>query len=94
MQDFYSQLVLLKCAFMVLPLFLLAFTAYFIIFTPQEKQRLATKVILNNITVGAIITTHSNVQGTIIQLSHNSVIIELASGEKIEIHKQAIKSVS
>lgn len=93
MQEFYALYVVFKIIFIITPIITLSLAGYLIIFTTQKTKLLSSQKIDTNLAIGAVIATHKNTQGTIIQIYQHSVIIEQASGEKIEVHKQAIKTL-
>jgi preprotein translocase subunit YajC len=77
----------------ILPIFIIGLAFYFVIYLPQKNDTLTTAMITKNILPGTKVTTATNLQGTVIYLLPNTVIIQTDTGQKIEILKQAITTI-
>ena len=76
-----------------IPLAVLVTGSYVLIITPQHKQRRKKKHICQLLHPGASVQTATGLRGTAIIIMHSTTIIELATGQKIEILNQAITRI-
>lgn len=77
----------------ILPAFIIGLAFYFLIYLPQKNDIQTTTMITKNILPGSKVTTATHLQGTVIYLLPNTVIIQTDAGQKIEILKQTITTV-
>ena len=77
----------------VLPLILILFVFYFLLFVPQQKKQKAHKKTLDELKEGDRIITIGGATGVISKIKDNIVTIEFKDGAKIEFIKNAISQV-
>lgn len=93
MQYFYLLHALLHGIFIISPVIILGVITKFLVIGKQKNQKNNHSVILASLAVGSQATTHDGRQGIIINCYEQSVILELVTGEKIEVQHYAIQSV-
>jgi preprotein translocase subunit YajC len=81
--------------FSIAPLFLIAFTYYFLIAKPQRERQQAHDGMLNQLKVGDKIITSGGIYGTITEINSKEGIVQLriADNTKINIARSAIASL-
>ena len=76
-----------------LPLLVLSIAWHGFIFKPQKLACERMKLLEKQLIVGAFITTSSGISGRLLYLFERSLVIEVASGEKVEVLKQIVCDV-
>ena len=76
----------------LIPMALMFFVLYFLIFRPQQKRAKAHQEFLKNLKRGDQVLTSGGIFGTIEGLTEGFVILEIADDVKIRILKAQISS--
>jgi preprotein translocase subunit YajC len=76
-----------------LPSVVMGIAWYCLIIKPQKIQRKKRALLEKTLRAGAIITTSQGISGTVLYILDRSLVIEIASGEKIEVLKQVVTDV-
>ncbi len=92
--NYFSPIVCVKIAHIVIPIIATGFGFYFMIMYPQQKQTQHSRMIERQLHPGVVVKTANNIIGTVIAVTKNSAIIECISGQKIEVLMQTITSIN
>jgi len=76
-----------------LPLVIIIFIFYFMIYRPQKKRQKAREQQVNQIEKGDKIITASGIHGTIAQIEDTTILLQVSDNTKIRIEKTAVGSV-
>ena len=76
------------------PLVALALGSYLLIIHPQVEQRRRTVMINRDLKPGVTVQTANNHCGVVIFVTNSTIIMELATGQKIEVLKQTITAIT
>jgi len=79
---------------MLLPLFLLFLIFYFFIIRPQKKRETERKAMIAAVQKNDRIITTGGIHGTVLQVSDESVIVEVYNNTKIRFEKNALAKVN
>lgn len=90
MQEKIVLISLIQWCSVLVPLIALCITLGIVVVMMQYWQIHQHSALLKQIKVGAMVTTVHGLEGTICHVIDNVIIIELASGRKIEILRQTI----
>lgn len=83
--------MLLSAIFQLLiPLVTLIAGSYVLIIAQQNEQRRRTQLINQFLRPGVMVQTASGLHGVAVFITHNTIIIELATGQKVEVLKQTV----
>lgn len=77
----------------LLPLLALGVLFYFMLIRPQSKRMKEHRKMLAQLAVGDEVITNGGVAGRVDQLGDAFVTVEVASGVKLKIQKQALSQV-
>ena len=78
---------------MFLPLIMIAFIFYFMIFRPQQKQRKEREAKLSKMEKGDKIITGSGIHGSIISIDDGTILVQVAEGVRLKFEKAAIVTI-
>ena len=84
---------MINVARILVPLMALGAGCYLLMVHPQRELRRRALMIAHHLRPGVIVQTASNLRGTILCVTNTSVILELTTGQKIEVLKQTITDV-
>jgi len=73
---------------LIIPIVLLGF--YFLILRPQQKQLREQQELLASIEEGDEIRTNSGIYGTIVAIDGEQMLVEIADGVEVQMHKAAV----
>ncbi len=100
LSDLYSAInyllspeTLVQAARILIPFVGLGSGFYLLIIQPQRDQRRRNILVGEHLRPGVIAKTVNNLQGLVVFVTNNSVIIELATGQKVEVLKQTITAI-
>ena len=81
---------------MILMLVAMFAIMYFFIIRPQQKKQKEMQNFRNSLTVGQEVVTIGGIYGIVreLDLQNNKVIIEVANGVKIKVHKDGINPMT
>jgi preprotein translocase subunit YajC len=78
----------------VMPLLLIFFISYFLIFKPQKDKQLQHKKMMANLKKNDEVVTVGGIHGTIVNTKEHTVILRVDDNVKIEIDREAISTVT
>ena len=77
-----------------LPLILIAFIFYFIIYRPQKKRQKAREALVSQVEKGDKVITSHGIHGTVAQVEDTTVLLQVSDNTKIRIEKSALGTVT
>ena len=77
-----------------LPIILMGFIFYFIIYRPQKKRQKAREALVNQVEKGDKVITNHGIHGTIAQVEDTTVLLQISDNTKIRIEKSALGTVT
>ncbi len=89
-----SPEVIVRGAQTLVPLVALSAGCYLLIVQPQREQYRQKTLIDQQLKPGVTAKTANKQQGIVLFINNNSVILELATGQKIEVLKQTITAIT
>lgn len=83
----WSMIIMLAAMFAIM---------YFFMIRPQQKKQKEMQNFRNSLTVGQEVVTIGGIFGTVreLDLQNNIVVIEVASGVRIKVHKDGINPMT
>jgi preprotein translocase subunit YajC len=76
-----------------LPLIVIGFIFYFLIYRPQKKRQKAREELVKQVEKGDKVITASGIHGTIAQVEETTVLLQVSDNTKIRIEKTALGTV-
>lgn len=76
------------------PLILIAFIFYFMIFRPQKKRQKERESLVSRMEKGDKIVTSSGMHGTVSQVEDKTVLVQVSDTTKIRFEKSAITTIT
>jgi preprotein translocase subunit YajC len=77
-----------------LPIILMGFIFYFIIYRPQKKRQKAREALVNQVEKGDKVITNHGIHGTVAQVEDTTVLLQVSDNTKIRIEKSALGTVT
>lgn len=75
------------------PLVLVGFVMYFLIFRPESKKRKAHEACIASLKSGARVVTSGGILGKIIKVADDAFLVEIDQGTQVHVLKSAIVRV-
>lgn len=88
-----TPLFMVNAARIIIPLISVCVGCYLLIIHPQKQDQRRLLITAQHLHPGTVVKTANNLCGTIICTTTTTVIIELESGQKVEILKQTITDI-
>ncbi len=79
---------------MLLPLFALFLIFYFFIIRPQKKRETERKAMIAAVRKNDRVVTAGGIHGTVLQVSEESVLVEVSTNVKLRFDKSALARVN
>ncbi|MBI4445774.1 MAG: preprotein translocase subunit YajC [Acidobacteria bacterium] len=76
-----------------LPLILIGFIFYVLIFRPMRKRQRKLDQVISSLKSGDRVITTSGIYGTVAAVKENTILLKIADQVKIEIAKNAVASL-
>jgi preprotein translocase subunit YajC len=76
-----------------LPIILIGFIFYFLIYRPQKKRQKAREELVKAVEKGDKVITSHGIHGTVAQVEDTTVLLQVSDNTKIRIEKNALGTV-
>ena len=77
----------------LIPIMLIMLVFYFLIIRPQQNKLKNHKSMISKLKVGDIICTNDGLQGSVLELSEEEIILRISNGITIQVNKGNIVSI-
>ena len=77
-----------------LPLILIAFIFYFLIYRPQKKRQKERESLVSKMEKGDKVVTSSGIHGTVAQVEDTTILVQVSDTTKIRFEKSSVNAVT
>ena len=77
-----------------LPLILIAFIFYFLIYRPQKKRQKERESLVSKMEKGDKVITSSGIHGTVAQVEDTTILVQVSDTTKIRFEKSSVNAVT